>query len=80
MIIDRRYRSWADQAISASKLAEISLDQLEAGIEAMVPRHSVQGLHGGFFYSLVPKQEDQEEVYCDVCGLHYPLDEPCAFH
>ena len=18
--------------------------------------------------------------YCDVCGMHYPMDEPCAFH
>lgn len=21
-----------------------------------------------------------EEVYCDVCGLHYDADDPCPFH
>jgi hypothetical protein len=27
----------------------------------------------------IPIEED-EDIYCDVCGLHYRFDEPCAYH
>ena len=31
-------------------------------------------------YSRFNEPEEEEEVYCDVCGIHYGIDEICKQH
>lgn len=48
-------------------------------IFTIVADHLSKGRHSVVLEAYSPC-EDEEGIFCDVCGLHYPSDEPCPMH
>ena len=61
---------------------KMTADELRALPESTLTGHYdvVTKVFNDYEYIELIEEAMYSYHYCDVCGTHYPIDEPCGFH